>query len=745
MIKQTAHGSRLVFILTLAFCLLLLMVTSYLVMSAETHQEVALGFLKPYVDQIIPHTQYFELEAHSLLADAQKGLIGLTGVISLTYLFFFRSASLSTTLILLTAISAIYGQIALALKDQTVGAWGYGVAVLLASMYYWVSPKNQDLERRKLTPLKAPEAVLFISLFVLALFFRFYALNRILHFFDGEHAPFLMAANDLRGMHLANVGDNGPWSPFGYSFYLNVYACTKLFGTTILATRFSTAIPAMVMIFFSYFFLRNLFSRQVAIVGILILALDAKQISWSRFEFPHHGPALPAMLICWLTYLSFESKKIIYPILLSLMMGFSFHQYPSGQTSFLIPWIYVGYLLLFNRRYKWTVYASRLPFMLLGVALWRYGYSIALYFAYDRLMPPTYFDRFDGRVSWKGFSGEVPLLQQLMHMFSLYWQNSEQLFGSMMVRLSHQHPPQELTPDFGELSLRTVFLLVPPFFLVALSRLLTNMKWKEGALLMCWLMAGILPAVLSNEGVSRRAASIFPMLIFFAATGYECTRAALMKTGRTVAKYLTPPIELVTAIAILLATFHQILSGTHLPYKEPAENVVVRKLSDIFEPRSLIFVDYVEHYMPGKLTFLLLDYFNEEKNKPMAWVILEENSRRQLIKPNTDPRMAVDSLQDSMFYRWTSLYHQIPMLKANQTWDTLIYILVRFPNTDQNGEFEQRYATIKGACQGEIQEILLANIPNMYPQFKIFKCSLAPSSSFVPAPAPTQTPEQPLQ
>jgi hypothetical protein len=745
MTKQIAHGSRPVFIRTLVFCLLLLIVTSYLVLVAETHQEVALGFLKPYVDQGIPYSKYFEFEAHSLLTEVQKGLIGLAGIITLTHLVFFRSASLSATLILLTAFSAIYGQIAFALKDQTAGAWGYGIAILLAGVFCWISPKNNNFEAHKPASFKTPEALLFVSLFTLALFFRFYALNRILHFFDGEHAPFLMAANDLRGMHLANVGDNGPWSPFGYSFYLNVYACTKLFGTTILATRFSTAIPAMVMIFLSYFFLRNLFSRQVALVGILILALDAKQISWSRFEFPHHGPALPAMLICWLTYLSFESKKLLYPILLALMMGFSFHQYPSGQTSFLIPWIYVGYLLLFNRRYKWTVYASRLPFMLLGVALWYYGYSIALYFAYDQLMPPTYFARFDGRVSWKGLPGELSLLQQVLHMLSLYWQNCEQLFGSMIVRLSHPHPPQELTPDFGYLSLRTVFLLVPPFFLVALARLLTNIKWKEGALLMCWFMAGILPAILSNEGVSRRAASIFPMLIFFAATGYEFTRSALLKSGRNVAKYLTPPLELATATAILLATFHQILSGIHLPYREPAENVVVRKLSDIFEPRSLIFIDYVEHYMPGKLTFLLLDYFNDEKNKPMAWVVLEESSRRQLIKPYTDPRIAVNSLQDSMFYRWTSLYEQLPMLKATQNWDNLIYILVRFPNTEESGEFEQRYSAMKGACQGEIQEILLANIPNMYPQFKIFKCTLAPSSSFIPPPVPTQPPEQPQQ
>jgi hypothetical protein len=695
----------------------------------DQQQRVSLSILKPAIDYIIPLTRDLEFRSHEILGSIKHALLAVAALLAAGQCIFFRSVKPKATILLLGTISAIYGQICLALKETSTGGWCYLGALILLLAYIQIGRRENVQSERSTPAFGYFEASILVSIFTIGLILRFYALNWFFNFFEGEHSPFCAAANDLRGMTLAAVSHNGPFSPIGYNFYLIAYVLTNIFGTTILTLRFTTAIPAMVMIFLSYFFLRSLFSRTVALASILILAIDGKQLGWCRFEYPHHMSAFYAMLISWLAYLTFSSKNVVYPFLLTLVMGYSFHQYPSGQTSFIIPWLYLAYLLVFNREYRWTFYAARVPFLMAGVALWYYGDSISIYLAYGELRPPAYFSRFDGRISWRNLQGDLSILEILMRMGAMYWQNVLDLFGSMAVRLSHGHPPQEYTPDFGYLSLRTVFLLVPPFFLVGLARFFTNMKWKEGAILLAWIAAGCVPSILSNEGLSRRAASIFPALIFFAATGFELARNAVLGSGKRRMRFLVYPIELVTACALVLATFHQMFSGAHQKIAEPAENAVVRKLTEMIKPNSLVFVDFVEHWMTGKLTYLMLDFLNNKQNQPIAWLILEERFKQKLLENPSTPSQAVPLLRSSMFVEWTGLWSHLPQVESNQNWNRLVYVLIRFPNTPADSPHEALYSAMKSSCVGDIQEVYLSKIPNLYHEFKIFSCEIAKQPS----------------
>ncbi len=699
-------------------------------------QRVSLFFLKPAIDALLPLVSELEFRVHDILTYTKHALLALAGFIALWQCVFFRSTKPTRTILLLGTITAVYAQICLALKETSPGGWCYLGAFILLATYVKLSRREKsDIHRDTPPPYTYSEAAVLLSIFTIALILRFYTLNWFFNFFEGEHSPFCAAANDLRGMTLATVSHDGPFSPIGYNFYLIAYVLTNLFGTTILTLRFTTAIPGMIMIFVSYFFLRSLFSRTVAIASILILAIDGKQLSWCRYEYPHHMSAFYAMLITWLAYLTFSSKRFVYPFLLTLLMGFSFHQYPSGQTSFIIPWFYLCYLLVFNREHRWTFYAARVPFLILGVALWYYGDSISIYLAYGEFRPPAYFSRFDGRISWRNLQGELSLLDILMRMGGMYWQNVIDLFGSMTVRLSHSHPPQEYTPDFGLLSVRTVFLLVPPFFLVGLARFFSNMKWKEGAVMLAWIAAGCIPSILSNEGLSRRAASIFPGLIFFAATGYELARNSVLRPGNRLTRFLVPLMEFVTACALILATFHQMFSGIHQKISEPGENSVVRKLTEIIKPNSLVFVDYVEHWMCGKMTYLLMDFFNDERNQPISWLILDEKFRNRLPEVYGNPALAVPWLRNSMFVEWTGLWSHLPQVEANKDWNRLVYVLIRFPNTAPDSKHERLYTEMKASCVGDIQETYLTKIPNVYHEFKIFTCAIPKPPENNPVPA----------
>lgn len=688
-------------------------------------QRNSLFFLKSPIDTLIPIIAPLEKRCALLLNYVQEGLLWIAGLVLLSACIWRRNVSVSSATLVLASLAAVHGQLAIALHDNLSGLGAFVLAFVLLLFFIGMraAPEESPL-KIELKPFGLSECCVFLGLFTIALILRFYALNRILHFFEGELSPFAAAANDLRGMCRANVGHNGPWSPFGFNFYLLVYATTHLVGTKVLALRLSTAIPAMAMIFLGYFFLRNIFSRAVAVVGILVLAVDSKQISWSRFEFPHHGPALPAMLICWLTYLSFESKRLIFPLILILIMGYSFHQYPSGQSSLLIPWGYLAYLLFVNRSHSWKFYTSRVLFFGMGTALWYYGHSLAMYCAYQEWHAPSYLARFDGRVSWKTLGENQSFYDNALHMLGMYGANFVDLFGSMIVQLRHGHPPQELTPSFDGLTQRTIFILVPPMVAVAIACFFRRPKWKEGALLLVWIVVGSLPAILSDAGYSRRAASIFPALMFLGAAGYAITRQAVADFMGSSMRFLLLVPEVTLAVCLLLATVQQFFSGQNLPFKEPQEEILARRISPFITPGTLVYIDSEDNYMDGKLTYLMLDYLDESRNRPIGWIVLNDNLRDQFQTLINDPRWPIRYLRDSIFYDWTKLFYHLPQIESFNSWQKLTYISVRFPNSPLDARNRTHFEMMKDACVTSPEHVEEIRIPDMYQQVYLFSCLL---------------------
>jgi hypothetical protein len=69
----------------------------------------------------------------------------------------------------------------------------------------------------------------------------------------------------------------------------------------LLAMRFGSALSAMANTALTYFLVRDIAGRGDAIAAIAILAIDAKQISWSCYKFPHVATAFTAVAISWPT------------------------------------------------------------------------------------------------------------------------------------------------------------------------------------------------------------------------------------------------------------------------------------------------------------------------------------------------------------------------------------------------------------------------------------------------------------
>jgi hypothetical protein len=71
--------------------------------------------------------------------------------------------------------------------------------------------------------------------------------------------------------------------------------------------------------------------------------------------------------------------------------------------------------------------------------------------------------------------------------------------------------------------------------------------------------------------------------------------------------FIAPLIEVPVACCLVLASVYQWFGMSYMRISEPGEMVVYRKIRDMLKPGTLAFFEYQDHYMPGRMTYLLLD------------------------------------------------------------------------------------------------------------------------------------------
>lgn len=720
------RSSRRELALILIYTLALVYGASWLASYDDRSNRVSLAALKPIVDWLLPWGRLIEDNAHVLLKYG-KIFLACFGAFLATWTLIGRSRITSErTIFVLATLLAVYAQISLGLRDTTVGIACYCGCVGLMLIYCLIRKTSFSLSEFERPAVSKRELLFFVAIFNLALLLRFYALNYLFDYLEGEEAPFSMAVSDFHSAMLANMGDGGPWSPFGLIYFALRSVPVNLLGATILSLRLTSAVPAMIIFTLIYLCLRDIAGRGAAIAAIVLLTIDAKQISWARFEFPHIATSLTAVLVVWLTYRTFAYRTLIYPIFLSLVMGLCFHQYPSGQTAVAIPWLYLAYLLIFNRDKPWRFYLVRVGFLVFGTALWYYGSSIAFYLAYHRWSAPSLTGHYDGRVGWKSVDGSQSILVSATRMLDLIKRNSWELFGSMIYTLQLGMPPQDMIPTFSHVTSRTIFLLAPAFACAAIFYLLRNLRWKEGALLVCWIIAGSAPCLLSNQGYPRRAATIFPAFICLAGIGYWLCRRMLTDVWGKPWKIAAPLIEVPIALCLILASMHQWFSMRSMRIAEPGDIAVIRAIKERLAPKTLVFFDYDHHYMPGRMTYLLLDELDKPENQPITWTIVNPN--HPIFRPTTqDPRSAPKLVSQSIQYRWTKLHHRLPEIENFTDWKKLIFISEHMPSTKDLTGFDDRISAITGYCTNH-REIVIPPRPAFYHNFRIIECDLPPAA-----------------
>ena len=169
--------------------------------------------------------------------DAVGGVLALALVVAAVVTWRRQSDSHAAGL-LAAAACATTGQLFFLHQHVAGGVLLYGMAVVAALGAGRVESKEVETG----LPITFHESLQFIGAIGLATGFRFFALNRIPSYFEGELSPYMIGATSLKGMLLANAGWHGPWAPLGLLYYLPIYPMTTFAGTTVLAVRLASAL-----------------------------------------------------------------------------------------------------------------------------------------------------------------------------------------------------------------------------------------------------------------------------------------------------------------------------------------------------------------------------------------------------------------------------------------------------------------------------------------------------------------------
>jgi hypothetical protein len=520
------------------------------------------------------------------------------------------------------------------------------------------------------------DAILLLSACAVGLIFRTYALNVIADSFEGELSPYSAGASSLKGMLLANRGTNGPWSPLGILYYLPIFLTTKVFGTTLVALRLSSALVGVLTIPLVYLLAARLSGRIGAILASALFALNCLHIGWSRTDIHPHGVTTwPALLMCWFLIKAYDTKKLAWACGVALMMGLSWHQYPSGQSAVVAPIIAIILFWLTNRR---TLPLTRTQTTLVatGLALWAIGLPFSYWLADGRWQFINPFTLTGPRALW-GHEGQ-PLSQ--FEIFTLVITNALKHLWDVIQGIFYRQPyifHQEWLPYTDSVLGRTVAWLEVPFSVLGFLIIVRSIKSFESAVMLAWIIAAILPGILSEHAYPKRLSTLFPAIDIVAAIGM----ASLIHYGITESRSKWRGLIGATAFVSIFATYAAFtswswFSGRYWRYGLPAEIAFAERLKESITPGTIVIADLNRSYEAGKYLYLTLDHLADPRNRPNIWLPATTPVVPYLIK---NPNLAQAHFSGTMPYLWTKLREQVKETAAHTEWKRVLFVIQEGP------------------------------------------------------------------
>lgn len=584
--------------------------------------------------------------------------------------------------LVLAAAAAVLGQLALLLRLPLAGAAGYVIAVALVAVDRWRVRRRSadDILAAPAGPVTVAELAVLCVLLAAALMLRLYALNRIPDVFEGELSPYMVGAASWRGVLLANAGVEGPWAPLGWLYYLPIRLGIALVGPTVMGVRLGSALVAVATLALAWLVAREAAGRWAGLAASALLVLDPVQIGWARSDVhPHGATAWPGLLLCWLMMRLHQRPRWPLAAAAALVMGLAWHQYPSGQLVVALPLLCVGGWWLgdreFRREFRWAAL-----WLVAGLGLWLAGGPLATWAATGRVEGlGGYLARLGPRVEGGGPEGVLVLARLAVHAAGNALDLAAGLFTAVP-HLFHQTP----IPALPGLPVRSLPWLTVALAVVGVA--LLAMSWRSSASLplLALVGCGAAPAVLADIAYVKRAAVMYPALVIIAGIAWAVIVAETAPSQWRWWRWSRRAAVGLLLLAVVGGWFgvevRLWLSGDRYRAGRPDEETVAAAVAGLLEPGTMAVGVFTDHYLIGKLTFLLLDDLHGPG--PLAWVPVyaEEGVPARLV---TAPQTVADSVaQRSWTHRWTDLGRRWGAVREAARWRRVVYLIQRAPQTE---------------------------------------------------------------
>lgn len=687
-------------------CAIVAFLGCVLVAHDSAQQVNALVFLQPLVERMSQFAMTFSTTAHPWYG---YGAVAVLGVLLILWV---PRVSRAQRLSIVGVAFATIGQLfladhelgdsvgrALAIGDQgkalflnmpqrgmsiALGAFGYIVAILFflsaargkdgaAVLNRW-RDDDQTFGGRDFAVLGA--------IFLMALVLRMYALNFILNNFDGELSPYSAGATSLRGMFYANRGVHGPWAPLGILYYLPIYFTTSFFGTNLVALRLSSAIVGLLTLPLLYMLATRIGGRLAGHLAAALFALNCLHIGWSRTDVHPHGVTTwPTVLMCWCLLKAYDSRSIFWSSAVAILMGLSWHQYPSGQSAVVAPLIAIGWYAIANRG-SLPIPRAHLALILVGIGLWVIGLPGSYYFADGRFELQNMFNLTGPRASWGGVESA-----SIFTTMSVVLKTSLKHLGEVLQGLFYHQPyffHQEWVPAVSASFARTVVWMAMPFVVFGSMLLLRQVRSFESAVMGGWLIAALLPGILSSHAYPKRLSTFYPALDIIGALGLAALVYFVSSGGRLWARRLVLSSIVVAFLSYFLFLTNVWFSGRFWRYGEPSEARVAAQIAESITPGTIVIADLNRGYESGKMLYLLLDHLVDRRNRPNLWLAVGTSHLRDLA---ANPSRGAEMFTSTWPYLWTKLRSQVTETSSFSGWSRVVFMIqtgtpTQYPNDD---------------------------------------------------------------
>jgi hypothetical protein len=565
------------------------------------------------------------------------------------------------------------------------GATGYAAAIAVVVVAHLMARRtgHEVVSDDSVNPPTWFEAAAFLVICVAAVFFRYYALNRMLDFFEGELACYMAGATDLQGMLLANIGWEGPWAPMGILYYLPIWAMTAIAGSTVLAVRLASAVIGVLTLVIVYVVVRDAIGRSAAFWSSALLAVDTLQVGWGRSDMhPHASTAWPGVLLYGATIRALTSGAKGWYVAVMLLMGLSWHQYPSGQFVVIVPFIAFAAYSFQNPGFFEKSWRNGL-LMVGGAVLWALGYPLAHFFAIGKPVGLLeYVARLGPRVL--GGSDEVPYAGLPIREFVAtasqnLWDLTKGLFAEAPY-IFHQ----TVIPEIEGLPPRALPWFVAAFAVVGLTLCIMRIRARWSPALLALVVAGILPAVLSDAAWLKRASLLYLALIIVAAVPLAIVTDGLSRVVNRKMRWIGGVVLTIAFVLWSTIWAHLWFSGRQYDYGVSDEEVIFKALDPHLEPDTLLVFSLWGDYIEGELVYLVSSALKERQ--PIAlyvtshynadWQILLENPKEMLRR--IDPHL--------WYWSWLGLNDEIPEIREHQGWSRVVYLIQHRPGVESDFE-----------------------------------------------------------